>query len=378
MDRQPPFHLSTQNVWPPIQTSQASQNANPFPPPSQPLSSTPVGTAGKPWYSVHPAPQWRSLPDDSSVRSNVQTVPSGHGPANAHANMSGHSPPAMHFPLQSQYGVDPSHSAKRAASQARRAEQNRAAQRAFRQRKIQYVKDLEEKAKELDELKRAYEEIVEENKRLREELSLQNKEPARSGGLKRKLTKAEIPEIKAEKLNDNPATQKRNSDSSGNHSSDAYLNSSLNFQSLVSSSILHPPDLSISEDTSDEGDPTPPSLPSSNPIPFDSKSSLTKQQEVDATEGRNGVHFFPDQRSVNAQCPIAAASLTLMDILEPGRAPNSVENASNETALMDSLGEPAAADRDAMENLCELMNARPHRPNFPPDYTIGLWHVSKC
>ncbi|KAL1917625.1 uncharacterized protein VTP21DRAFT_4018 [Calcarisporiella thermophila] len=49
---------------------------------------------------------------------------------------------------------------------SRRAAQNRAAQRAFRQRKDRYVKDLEEKVRELDTLQLAFQEKCRENEQL--------------------------------------------------------------------------------------------------------------------------------------------------------------------------------------------------------------------
>lgn len=64
---------------------------------------------------------------------------------------------------QPQHGAGP-----RAVIPSKRAAQNRAAQRAFRQRKERYVKDLEKKAKLMDDWKIEIEKLRQENKELKE------------------------------------------------------------------------------------------------------------------------------------------------------------------------------------------------------------------
>lgn len=56
----------------------------------------------------------------------------------------------------------------RAVIPSKRAAQNRAAQRAFRQRKERYVKDLEKKAKQMDEWKMELDQLRRQNQELRE------------------------------------------------------------------------------------------------------------------------------------------------------------------------------------------------------------------
>ncbi|CAG8525726.1 13349_t:CDS:2 [Ambispora leptoticha] len=53
-------------------------------------------------------------------------------------------------------------STNRTVANTKRAAQNRAAQRAFRQRKDRYIKDLEQKAKELDNIKKQYDSLFKE------------------------------------------------------------------------------------------------------------------------------------------------------------------------------------------------------------------------
>jgi len=64
----------------------------------------------------------------------------------------------------------------RPLTNTKRAAQNRSAQRAFRQRKEVYIKDLEEKVKEVDALKNTIETLKQENMQLRDySLALQAK-----------------------------------------------------------------------------------------------------------------------------------------------------------------------------------------------------------
>ncbi|KAL9096733.1 MAG: hypothetical protein Q9165_001221 [Trypethelium subeluteriae] len=65
-------------------------------------------------------------------------------------------------------GADASRKGKRELSTSKRAAQNRAAQRAFRQRKEGYIKQLEERVKESDALKESYRAIQAENYQLRD------------------------------------------------------------------------------------------------------------------------------------------------------------------------------------------------------------------
>ncbi|KAG0191548.1 hypothetical protein DFQ28_011590 [Apophysomyces sp. BC1034] len=58
---------------------------------------------------------------------------------------------------------------------SKRAAQNRAAQKAFRQRRDQYVKDLESKAKEMDQWKEEMDQLRIENTRLRETVAAMEK-----------------------------------------------------------------------------------------------------------------------------------------------------------------------------------------------------------
>lgn len=60
------------------------------------------------------------------------------------------------------------HRAKRELSQSKRAAQNRAAQRAFRQRKEEYIKKLEQQVREFGDMDQSYKQVQSENYALRE------------------------------------------------------------------------------------------------------------------------------------------------------------------------------------------------------------------
>lgn len=73
---------------------------------------------------------------------------------------------------------------RRPLSQSKRAQQNRAAQRAFRQRKEMYIKELESKVTELKTLKETMETLRAENQELRDYiLAIQSRWINQPGGV---------------------------------------------------------------------------------------------------------------------------------------------------------------------------------------------------
>ncbi|KAL0080261.1 basic-leucine zipper transcription factor [Phycomyces blakesleeanus] len=65
---------------------------------------------------------------------------------------------------------DQDHHKRRPHSETKRIQQNRAAQRAFRQRKEQYVRDLESKVRDINKWKHRVEQLERENMQLRKQL----------------------------------------------------------------------------------------------------------------------------------------------------------------------------------------------------------------
>lgn len=80
---------------------------------------------------------------------------------------------ALQHPANPTFVTDaaPPPKATRVVIPSKRAAQNRAAQRAFRQRRDKYVKDLEQKVKEMESWPEEMERLREENKRLRESVT---------------------------------------------------------------------------------------------------------------------------------------------------------------------------------------------------------------
>ncbi|KAL0092547.1 hypothetical protein J3Q64DRAFT_1672605, partial [Phycomyces blakesleeanus] len=87
-----------------------------------------------------------------------------------HTESSLSNPHQAHPPLPRVYNTPPLPSSKmnRAVIPSKRAAQNRAAQKAFRQRREQYVKDLEKRSGEMEHWKEEMDQLRQENKRLRE------------------------------------------------------------------------------------------------------------------------------------------------------------------------------------------------------------------
>ncbi|RUS14840.1 hypothetical protein BC937DRAFT_93248 [Endogone sp. FLAS-F59071] len=97
--------------------------------------------------------------------------------------------------VQQQQGQSPSKGSNQGGNQAanqatprsvqssKRAQQNRAAQRAFRQRKDKYIKDLESKAKELEEAKLLVESLKKDNKSLQDTVRTLRQEVGKLKGM---------------------------------------------------------------------------------------------------------------------------------------------------------------------------------------------------
>lgn len=94
---------------------------------------------------------------------------------------------SVHDPTNQMMPVDqPMNPSRRTRplSQSKRAQQNRAAQRAFRQRKELYIKDLESKCAELKQVKDTMEALRSENQELRDYiLALQSRWINQPGGV---------------------------------------------------------------------------------------------------------------------------------------------------------------------------------------------------
>ncbi|KAH6895393.1 hypothetical protein B0T10DRAFT_455656 [Thelonectria olida] len=99
--------------------------------------------------------------------------PSGHSPGasagpSASIAPATHAPPPPHAPGQVDLQSADGRKAKRELSQSKRAAQNRAAQRAFRQRKEGYIKKLEQQVREYVDMETSFKNMQSENYALRE------------------------------------------------------------------------------------------------------------------------------------------------------------------------------------------------------------------
>ncbi|KAI8360756.1 hypothetical protein EDC96DRAFT_445175 [Choanephora cucurbitarum] len=100
------------------------------------------------------------------------------------------SPPLPAQALDSENAAPQQKGSIRSVIPSKRAAQNRAAQKAFRQRREQYIKDLELKAKEMEDWHDEMNRLRQENKELREKvLVLENRVVALTGG------HAKLPEL---------------------------------------------------------------------------------------------------------------------------------------------------------------------------------------
>ncbi|KAI0516824.1 hypothetical protein F5B22DRAFT_182137 [Xylaria bambusicola] len=155
------------------QTNTASPDAgravipHPVPPPSQPHGYGDSGLDTQPQLHPHLISSSSSaLASDMMQRGN-SAAPEELGPVSGSPNVAA-------MAAQGIIGHDPDEAitdgrkAKRELSQSKRAAQNRAAQRAFRQRKEHYIKKLEQQVRELNELEATCKAVQNDNYHLRE------------------------------------------------------------------------------------------------------------------------------------------------------------------------------------------------------------------
>ncbi|KAI2465493.1 hypothetical protein F4781DRAFT_435345 [Annulohypoxylon bovei var. microspora] len=158
------------------------------PPTSAPSSLPTVATAHSALKSILPSPQSHgyggsSIEAQSHLHPQLRTSSSGVSasdmmqrgvspPSDDGGPVSGS--PVSGMAAQGLLGHDPDDSvtdgrkAKRELSQSKRAAQNRAAQRAFRQRKEHYIKKLEQQVREYGEMEHSFKAIQNDNYALRE------------------------------------------------------------------------------------------------------------------------------------------------------------------------------------------------------------------
>ncbi|POR38823.1 Putative transcription factor kapC [Tolypocladium paradoxum] len=121
---------------------------------------------------AHIHPDLRGPPSHGAPTPNMMPMapPSGHSPGSAPASVPSASiapAPSPTSPMELDGSPD-GRKAKRELSQSKRAAQNRAAQRAFRQRKEGYIKKLEQQVREYNDMEQSFKAMQSENYALRE------------------------------------------------------------------------------------------------------------------------------------------------------------------------------------------------------------------
>ncbi|KAI8723671.1 BZIP domain-containing protein [Fusarium sp. LHS14.1] len=125
--------------------------------------------AAKGEAEAHIHPELRARPNHAPTANMMPIVPpSGHSPGAAAGPSAAPIAPAppISGPLDEMQGDG--RKAKRELSQSKRAAQNRAAQRAFRQRKEGYIKKLEQQVRDYMEMEQSFKTMQSENYALRE------------------------------------------------------------------------------------------------------------------------------------------------------------------------------------------------------------------
>ncbi|KAI8389454.1 hypothetical protein BD560DRAFT_486099 [Blakeslea trispora] len=195
-------------------------------------------------------------------------------------------------PLPAQ-ALDPEHAAaqlkgnSRSIIPSKRAAQNRAAQKAFRQRREQYIKDLELKAKEMEDWQDEMDKMRKENKELREKvLALEEQITALTGG-HIKLSKPSI-----EQRSDNGHSQPQEKDNDEAEKQDEDRDSSPDTKSTNQTPPEQPKLTSDNKNNANERSFIPVPLQAPNQTGFESpQSRLHKPDSASITDNkRRKVH----------------------------------------------------------------------------------------
>ncbi|KAK7426976.1 hypothetical protein QQZ08_006574 [Neonectria magnoliae] len=118
---------------------------------------------------AHIHPDLRARPNHAPTASMMPIAPpSGHSPGASAGPSAAPIAPAPSMAAQLDDPTNDGRKAKRELSQSKRAAQNRAAQRAFRQRKEGYIKKLEQQVREQLDMEQSFKTVQAENYALRE------------------------------------------------------------------------------------------------------------------------------------------------------------------------------------------------------------------
>ncbi|KAK4146856.1 putative transcription factor kapC [Dichotomopilus funicola] len=171
-DHQPVFapHSNFVNQLPPVSDGSGAKNSSGAAPQPHGYNHTqlPQGEAhihpelrsghDSPTAAAHFAPIPNMIPQGAVVQHSTQSVPMSGPPAGVAPGVG---------PAGSEDGAD-GRKAKRELSQSKRAAQNRAAQRAFRQRKEGYIKKLEQQVRDFADMENNFKNLQNENYALRD------------------------------------------------------------------------------------------------------------------------------------------------------------------------------------------------------------------
>ncbi|CAG8651444.1 4324_t:CDS:2, partial [Gigaspora rosea] len=310
--------------------------------------------------------------DDKKVQRTMMDVPNISLPAQSPLSSFGNQP-VQHVDISSNVAnMSTGRNQNRTLTNSKRAAQNRAAQRAFRQRKDRYIKDLEAKAKSLDSMKKQFEALLKEKDEMAQIIRNLRIEVAKYKG-------EEISDDEGRQSfggNNNPASSSSSYSHYGNHARDDES------QGLGEEPWLRHKD-GRKEGSYNMNDERPSSFPFS-PSSSSSSSSTTNRSGSGLTEssqrgsglilpsGQNTdssvePYFRPDYRNANSHSSPSPPSSSADRNIRGSYNNNSVSN-----------GRPGYSSNEedtdrVYDDLCELLKTRT-RPALP--HNINVWPSS--
>ncbi|CAG8469515.1 2780_t:CDS:1 [Racocetra fulgida] len=284
--------------------------------------------------------------------------------------------PVQHVDISSNVSNMPTgRNQSRTLTNSKRAAQNRAAQRAFRQRKDRYIKDLEAKAKSLDNIKKQFDALLKEKQEMAQII---------------RNLRSELAKYKGEELSDDEGRQSfgGNNNSASSNSTYSHYGSSArddDSQGLGEEPWLRHKDgrkESSSNSMYNMNDDRPGSYPFS-PSSSSSGSSTTNRSASGLNESSqrgSGLILPPGPNTDSSVDPYFRPDYRSTNSHSSPSPPSSSADRNIRGSYNNNSGRPGYSSNEedtdrVYDDLCELLKTRT-RPALPHNINVNVWPSS--
>ncbi|CAG8792768.1 29118_t:CDS:2 [Racocetra persica] len=241
----------------------------------------------------------------------------------------------------------------RTLTNSKRAAQNRAAQRAFRQRKDRYIKDLEQKAKSLDNIKKQFDALLKEKQEMAQII---------------RNLRSELAKYKGEELSDDEGRQSFGGNNNSASSNSTYSHYGSSARDDESQGLGEEPWLRHKDGRKES---------SSNSISTTNRSAsgLNESSQRGSglilppgpnTDSSVDPYFRPDYRSTNSHSSPSPPSSS---------ADRNIRGSYNNNSGRPGYSSNEEDTDRVYDDLCELLKTRT-RPALPHNINVNVWPSS--